>query len=41
MQYLNNYAPDYGAITLAADDARQLLAYVRDCDPHGGEEWRL
>jgi anti-sigma regulatory factor (Ser/Thr protein kinase) len=41
MQYLNNYAPDYDAIVLAAEDSRRLLAYVRACDPHGGEEWRL
>lgn len=36
LQYLNNQAIDYGRIRVASDFAKELLAYVRSCDP--GEE---
>jgi serine/threonine-protein kinase RsbW len=34
LQYLNNVPLDYARIVAHSDTARELVAYVKSCDPH-------
>ncbi|HOT77775.1 MAG TPA: hypothetical protein PK467_18455, partial [Candidatus Wallbacteria bacterium] len=33
-QYVNNIAIDYDKIVAHSDDAREILDYIKTCDPH-------
>jgi serine/threonine-protein kinase RsbW len=36
LQYLNNVAIDYGKVKVYTDYSKDILAYIKSCDPNRG-----